>query len=49
METVEIRLRAMLSPGIFDVMPTFEKLVEEGEAVPTVGWDFSWFAGRASE
>lgn len=30
-------------------MPTFEKLVEEGEAVPTAGWDFSWFTGRASE
>ncbi|MFI0923402.1 class I SAM-dependent methyltransferase [Streptomyces sp. NPDC021012] len=30
-------------------MRTFEELVEEGEAVPTAGWDFSWFAGRASE
>ncbi|MFI6151825.1 class I SAM-dependent methyltransferase [Kitasatospora sp. NPDC051170] len=30
-------------------MPTFEELLEEGEAVPTAGWDFSWFAGRASE
>ena len=30
-------------------MSTFENLVAEGEAVPTEGWDFSWFAGRASE
>ncbi|MGW3246259.1 class I SAM-dependent methyltransferase [Streptomyces sp. NPDC001070] len=28
---------------------TFEDLVAEGEAVPTEGWDFSWFAGRATE
>jgi SAM-dependent methyltransferase len=28
---------------------TFEGLVAEGEAVPTEGWDFSWFAGRATE
>ncbi|MCD0484174.1 class I SAM-dependent methyltransferase [Streptacidiphilus sp. ASG 303] len=27
----------------------FEDLVAEGEAVPTEGWDFSWFAGRATE
>ncbi|QFZ18251.1 class I SAM-dependent methyltransferase [Saccharothrix syringae] len=30
-------------------MPTFEELVAEGEAVPTEGWDFSWFTGRATE
>ena len=30
-------------------MSTFDDLVAEGEAVPTVGWDFSWFAGRATE
>ncbi|MBT2369330.1 hypothetical protein J7E88_29525 [Streptomyces sp. ISL-10] len=30
-------------------MRTFEELVEEGKAVPTAGWDFSWLAGRASE
>jgi SAM-dependent methyltransferase len=30
-------------------MPRFEDLVAEGEAVPTEGWDFSWFAGRATE
>ncbi|MCZ4102233.1 MULTISPECIES: methyltransferase domain-containing protein [Streptomyces] len=30
-------------------MRTFEELVDEGETVPTPGWDFSWFAGRASE
>ncbi|MDQ0938645.1 methyltransferase domain-containing protein [Streptomyces sp. V1I1] len=30
-------------------MSRFEDLVAEGEAVPTEGWDFSWFAGRATE
>lgn len=30
-------------------MSTFEDLLAEGEAVPTQGWDFSWFAGRATE
>ncbi|MCX4764692.1 class I SAM-dependent methyltransferase [Streptomyces sp. NBC_01275] len=29
--------------------PTFEELLAEGAAVPTDGWDFSWFEGRASE
>ncbi|GHD93670.1 methyltransferase domain-containing protein [Streptomyces naganishii] len=28
---------------------TFGELVAEGAAVPTDGWDFSWFEGRASE
>jgi len=28
---------------------TFQELVAEGEAVPTEGWDFSWFEGRATE
>ncbi|MEV4445188.1 class I SAM-dependent methyltransferase [Streptomyces mirabilis] len=28
---------------------TFEALVDEGVAAPVEGWDFSWFAGRASE
>lgn len=28
---------------------TFENLVAEGAAVPTEGWDFSWFEGRATE
>ncbi|MGW2820605.1 class I SAM-dependent methyltransferase [Streptomyces sp. NPDC001443] len=27
----------------------FEDLVAEGTAVPTEGWDFSWFEGRATE
>ncbi|MEU9732291.1 methyltransferase domain-containing protein [Streptomyces sp. NPDC048002] len=27
----------------------FEELVAEGAAVPTEGWDFSWFEGRATE
>jgi SAM-dependent methyltransferase len=30
-------------------MSAFEDLVAEGEAVPTEGWDFSWFEGRATE
>ena len=30
-------------------MSSFEELIAEGEAVPTEGWDFSWFRGRASE
>jgi SAM-dependent methyltransferase len=29
--------------------PTFAELIAEGEAVPTEGWDFSWFDGRATE
>lgn len=29
--------------------PTFDDLVAEGDAVPLAGWDFSWFAGRATE
>jgi SAM-dependent methyltransferase len=28
---------------------TFADLVDEGAAVPVEGWDFSWFAGRATE
>lgn len=27
----------------------FEELVAEGTSVPLEGWDFSWFAGRATE
>ncbi len=30
-------------------MPSFEELIAEGSAVPVDGWDFSWFAGRATE
>ncbi|MEV5724712.1 class I SAM-dependent methyltransferase [Streptomyces pharetrae] len=29
--------------------PTFEELIAEGASVPTEGWDFSWFEGRATE
>ncbi|MCX5368264.1 class I SAM-dependent methyltransferase [Streptomyces sp. NBC_00015] len=29
--------------------PAFEALLAEGAAVPTEGWDFSWFEGRATE
>jgi hypothetical protein len=28
---------------------TFDELLAEGDAVPVEGWDFSWFAGRATE
>ncbi|MFC5215105.1 methyltransferase domain-containing protein [Streptomyces coerulescens] len=28
---------------------SFEELLAEGVAVPTEGWDFSWFEGRATE
>ena len=28
---------------------SFERLLAEGEAEPTTGWDFSWFVGRATE
>ncbi|MFH9571226.1 class I SAM-dependent methyltransferase [Streptomyces sp. NPDC017454] len=28
---------------------TFDDLVAEGASVPTAGWDFSWFEGRATE
>jgi SAM-dependent methyltransferase len=28
---------------------SFDDLLAEGAAVPTAGWDFSWFDGRASE
>jgi len=31
------------------VDPTFAELIAEGDAVPTEGWDFSWFEGRATE
>ncbi|WP_431953961.1 class I SAM-dependent methyltransferase [Actinacidiphila sp. bgisy167] len=30
-------------------MSTLRDLLAEGEAVPTEGWDFSWFTGRATE
>ncbi|MFF7215246.1 class I SAM-dependent methyltransferase [Streptomyces sp. NPDC008238] len=30
-------------------MSAFRDLLAEGEAVPTEGWDFSWFTGRATE
>jgi SAM-dependent methyltransferase len=30
-------------------VPAFDELVSEGAAVPTEGWDFCWFAGRATE
>jgi SAM-dependent methyltransferase len=30
-------------------LATFEELLAEGASVPTEGWDFSWFEGRATE
>ena len=30
-------------------MSELDSLIAEGEAVPTEGWDFSWFEGRATE
>ncbi|MFY1694018.1 MULTISPECIES: methyltransferase domain-containing protein [unclassified Solwaraspora] len=30
-------------------MPTFDEYVAEATAVPVAGWDFTWFAGRATE
>ncbi|MEU3558297.1 class I SAM-dependent methyltransferase [Streptomyces fragilis] len=30
-------------------MADFDELLAEGASVPTEGWDFSWFQGRASE
>jgi SAM-dependent methyltransferase len=30
-------------------MADFDQLLSEGSSVPTAGWDFSWFEGRASE
>jgi SAM-dependent methyltransferase len=30
-------------------LPAFDELIAEGDAVPTAGWDFSWFDGRAME
>lgn len=29
--------------------PVFDRLLDEAAAVPTDGWDFSWFDGRATE
>lgn len=48
------RRRRNPGAGVFTVchsrlMSSFEDLVAEGEAAPTKGWDFSWFAGRATE
>jgi SAM-dependent methyltransferase len=30
-------------------MPSLAELIAEGDSVPVEGWDFSWFAGRATE
>jgi SAM-dependent methyltransferase len=44
----------MVSPSPHSPHPTFssrtfDDLVAEADAVPTDGWDFSWFEGRATE
>ena len=40
-------LRGLADSCLVDA--TFDALVAEGAAVPTEGWDFSWFDGRATE
>ncbi|MGY1497887.1 class I SAM-dependent methyltransferase [Streptomyces sp. QTS52] len=42
-------VRAPVHTSIPTSIPTFEQLLAEGAAVPTDGWDFSWFDGRATE
>jgi SAM-dependent methyltransferase len=37
------------STGRIAAPSTFEDLLAEGASVPVVGWDFSWFTGRATE
>ncbi|MGR4848379.1 methyltransferase domain-containing protein [Streptomyces sp. LARHCF252] len=38
-----------MAPELPQSHRTFEDLVAEGASVPTEGWDFSWFEGRATE
>ena len=44
-----IRLPGRQASGQTPGVPSFDDLVSEGSAVPVAGWDFSWFAGRATE
>ncbi|MEU5093318.1 methyltransferase domain-containing protein [Streptomyces sp. NPDC020996] len=37
------------SSSTFAASRAFDDLVAEGASVPTEGWDFSWFEGRATE
>ncbi|MFI0999034.1 methyltransferase domain-containing protein [Streptomyces galbus] len=37
------------SPHAGPSHPTYASLLAEGASVPTEGWDFSWFEGRATE
>lgn len=39
----------VIMEGMTPARRSFAELVAEGAAVPTEGWDFSWFAGRATE
>ncbi|MEV4042471.1 SAM-dependent methyltransferase [Streptomyces sp. SAI-195] len=39
----------MIKPAHRSDRRDFDDLVAEGAAVPTEGWDFSWFEGRATE
>ncbi len=51
-DTTEVLLACHRSPMHAGLMPTsrsFDDLVAEGASVPTEGWDFSWFEGRATE
>jgi hypothetical protein len=34
---------------LYPASAAFEELIEEGASAPVEGWDFSWFAGRATE
>ncbi|TDE92559.1 class I SAM-dependent methyltransferase [Occultella glacieicola] len=38
-----------MASGTDQAQRSFEDLLAEGEAVDVSGWDFSWFAGRATE
>lgn len=46
---VLIRVASAARVGDTSQVPSFEEFIAEGCAVPTDGWDFSWFAGRATE
>lgn len=39
----------MTSPNPAPSGRSFDELLAEGDSVPTEGWDFSWFEGRATE
>lgn len=45
----DIGVRTAAPSATLRRMSKFDELLAEGEAVPTEGWDFSWFVGRATE